>query len=68
MSLLLFIVCGMWTSTCTDRFGAWSTDSGCENAVVDGNHTVCKCNQLGHFGVLFVRIMTVIAARPRSLG
>ena len=37
-----------------DRFGAWST-SGCREVVQDENHTVCECNQLGHFGILFVR-------------
>ena len=37
-----------------DRFGAWST-SGCREVIQDENHTVCECNQLGHFGILFVR-------------
>ncbi len=36
-----------------DNFGAWST-SGCREATDGGNHTVCECNQLGHFGILFV--------------
>ena len=37
-----------------DGFGAWST-SGCREVVQGESHTVCECNLLGHFGILFVR-------------